>query len=129
MGSKLLKWIKFEICPPLLLTPIQTLTVSINTRVLVLKQEQAGFLKNHRTSDHVFILRTIVDKYNLCSTREMGVNYLHALLTLKRILILYGMVACFLNYEKPESMESFIMSLLNPCIRTVILELNVSIFH
>ena len=32
-----------------------------------LKQEQAGFRKNHRTSDHIFILRTIVDKYVLNS--------------------------------------------------------------
>ena len=32
-----------------------------------LKQEQAGFRKNHRTSDHIFILRTIIDKYVLKS--------------------------------------------------------------
>ena len=32
-----------------------------------LKHEQAGFRKNHPTSDHVFILRTIVDKYVLNS--------------------------------------------------------------
>ena len=30
-----------------------------------LKQEQAGFRKNHRTSDHIFVLRTIIDKYVL----------------------------------------------------------------
>ena len=29
------------------------------------KEEQAGFRINHRTSDHIFILRTIVDKYVL----------------------------------------------------------------
>ena len=32
-----------------------------------LKHEQAGFRKNHRTADHIFILRTIVDKYVLNS--------------------------------------------------------------
>ena len=32
-----------------------------------LKLEQAGFRKNHRTSDHIFILRTIIDKYVLKS--------------------------------------------------------------
>ena len=30
-----------------------------------LKQEQAGFRKNHRTSDHIFVLRTIIEKYVL----------------------------------------------------------------
>ena len=46
----------------------------LNTRITselemmsFLKQEQAGFRKNYRTSDHIFILRTIVDKYVLKS--------------------------------------------------------------
>ena len=30
-----------------------------------IKDEQAGFRKNHRTSDHIFVLKTIVDKYVL----------------------------------------------------------------
>ena len=30
-----------------------------------LKQEQAGFRKNHRTSNHIFVLRIIIDKYVL----------------------------------------------------------------
>ena len=30
-----------------------------------IKSEQAGFRKNYRTSDHIFVLRIIVDKYVL----------------------------------------------------------------
>lgn len=32
-----------------------------------IKPEQAGFRKNHRTSDHIFVLKTIIDKYVLNS--------------------------------------------------------------
>ena len=32
-----------------------------------IKPEQAGFRENHRTSDHIFVLKTIVDKYVLNS--------------------------------------------------------------
>ena len=34
-----------------------------------IKPEQAGFRKNHRTSDHIFVLKTIVDKYVLNSKK------------------------------------------------------------
>ena len=34
-----------------------------------IKPEQAGFRKKHRTSDHIFVLKTIVDKYVLNSRK------------------------------------------------------------
>ena len=34
-----------------------------------IKPEQTGFRKNHRTSDHIFVLKTIVDKYVLNSRK------------------------------------------------------------
>ena len=62
-----------------------------------LKQEQAGFRKNHRTSDHVFIFRTIVDKYVL--NLKNGSKLFACFIDPKGLLILYRMVACFLNYK------------------------------
>ena len=32
---------------------------------IFIKSEQAGFRKNYRTPDHIFVLKTIVDKYVL----------------------------------------------------------------
>ena len=70
-----------------------------------LKQEQAGFRKNYRTSDHIFILRTIVDKYVLKS--KNGSKLFACFIDLKRRLIQFGMLVCSLNYKRP---ESYIMS-------------------
>ena len=28
-----------------------------------IKSNQIGFKKNHRTSDHIFVLKTLIDKY------------------------------------------------------------------
>ena len=44
-----------------------------------IKPEQAGFRKNHRTSDHIFVFKTNVDKYVLNSKKRV-VNYLLVLL-------------------------------------------------
>ena len=35
-----------------------------------IKSEQAGFMKNYRTSDHIFVLKTIVDKYVLNAKKD-----------------------------------------------------------
>ena len=35
----------------------------------IIKPEQVGLRKNHRTSDHIFVLKTIVDKYVLNSRK------------------------------------------------------------
>ena len=43
------------------------ITSELETRSFFKEEESAGFRKNHRTSDHIFIFKTIVDKYVLNS--------------------------------------------------------------
>ena len=69
-----------------------------------LKSEQAGFRKNHRTSDHIII----VDKYVLNS--KNGSKLFACFIDLKNVFDTVGMMVCFINYKKQESMESYIMS-------------------
>ena len=68
----------------------------LNTRIAnyldsrsFLKKEQAGFRKNFRTSDQVFILKTIIDKY----TQKNGtLNKLYTcFIDLKKLLTQFGM--------------------------------------
>ena len=63
-----------------------------------LKQEQAGFRKNHRTSDHIFILRTIVDKYVLNS--KNGSKLFACFIDLKKAFDTVWQDGLFLKLQK-----------------------------
>ena len=59
-----------------------------------IKPEQAGFRKNHRTSDHIFVLKTIVDKY--VSNSKNGSKLFTCFIDLKkRHLTQFGMTLYF----------------------------------
>ena len=55
---------------------------------------QIGFKKNARTADHMFIIRTLIEKY--CKKGKS--LYMPVLLTFKRLLIAFGIKLCLLNY-------------------------------
>ena len=53
----------------------------------ILHKSQIGFLTNNQTADHVFTLRTLIDKYVDCHQTKV---YMHVLSTLEKHLIRYG---------------------------------------
>ena len=52
----------------------------------ILHPSQIGFLKDNRTADHIFILRTLIEKYSYHHNQKI----MPALLILRRHLILFG---------------------------------------
>ena len=53
----------------------------------ILHKSQIGFLTNNQTADHVFTLRTLIDKYVDCHQTKV---YMRVLSTLEKHLIPYG---------------------------------------
>ena len=82
----------------------------------IINDEQIGFRKNARTSDHIFILNTLVHKYkqqkNACSC---------ALLTLGRPLTVFGRRLLCWNYLEMVLKEKC-LKLLMLCMMVVLLE-------
>ena len=71
----------------------------INQRLLEFLEEkkllhpsQIGFLKDNRTADHIFTLRTLIEKYS----HHHNQKFMRVLLILKKHLILFGMKAFFI---------------------------------
>lgn len=52
----------------------------------LLSQYQFGFRKDHRTTDNIFILKTLVNKY----LGKKKTTYMYVMLTFQKHLILYG---------------------------------------
>lgn len=63
-----------------------------------IKPEQAGFRKNHRTSDHIFVLKTIVDKY--VSNSKNGSKLFACFIDLKKAFDTVWHDALFLKLQK-----------------------------
>ncbi|MCG7891851.1 MAG: reverse transcriptase family protein [Candidatus Thiodiazotropha endolucinida] len=63
-----------------------------------IKPEQAGFRKNHRTSDHIYVLKTIVDKY--VSNSKNGSKLFACFIDLKKAFDTVWHEALFLKLQK-----------------------------
>ena len=66
---------------------------------------QIGFSKKSRTSDHMFVLKTILDKY----TNKKGGKSMLALWTLKKLSTGSYTVVLNINYWKITYLENFIL--------------------
>ena len=87
--------------------------IVLNTRLTdhltkrdILTNYQAGFRNNSRTTDHIFILKCLVDKY----TNNKVTHFMHVLLTLNGLLIL-----C-LSKCSSQTLGKFSIILLSICI-------------
>ena len=81
-----------------------------------LKSQQAGFRRNHRTSDQIFILRTIVDKYVLNS--KNGSKLFACFIDLKKAFDTVWHDGLFLKLQKAGNDGKFynvIKSMYNEC--------------
>ena len=63
----------------------------------IIHHSQIGFLPGHHTSDHIFALKTLIDKH-VTQIMHPRVNYIHVLLILKKLLIQFGIKVYFTNY-------------------------------
>lgn len=55
--------------------------------------EQIGFRKGKRTSDHMFVLKCLIDKYTQTGSKHLYASFID----FKKALIRYGMTVCFIN--------------------------------
>jgi hypothetical protein len=68
----------------------------------IMNKYQIGFRKNCRTTDHLLVLKTIIDCY------KSNVNrFSHVLLTLKKPTIMYGEKAYFQTYPLLVAVRNF----------------------
>ena len=89
-----------------------------------LKQEQAGFRKNYRTSDNVFVLKTIIDKYVLNS--KNGSRLFGCFIDLKKAFDTVWHEGVFLKLQKA-GINGKIYNIIKKCTKVLIQELNVKI--
>ena len=68
----------------------------------ILQKSQIGFLANNQTADHVFTLRTLIDKYVDCHQTKV---YMRVLSTLEKHLIRYGTLDFYTSCYKFMSEE------------------------
>ena len=59
----------------------------------ILEENQAGFRSGYSTSDHIFVLHALIE---ILKSKKKKI-FVH-LLTLVRLLILFGELACGLNF-------------------------------
>ena len=61
----------------------------------LIHSSQIGFIKGFRTTDHIFSLRTLIDKYVVNTNK--GKLYFAVLLIIKKRLIRYGMMLFYIK--------------------------------
>ena len=80
---------------------------------------QAGFRKDHRTTDNVFVLRSLIDKQKQ-SRQKGGSGKLYCCFVDFRRLIQYQGLFCGRCLKTWECLEGYSPSL-NPCMRSIVL--------
>ena len=81
-----------NILPKLFMSIINSRVNKLLTENKAIGDYQIGFKKNSRTADHVYVLKSIIDKYI-----ENGKNYILVLSTFKKHLIVYGGKDCIIK--------------------------------
>ena len=71
----------------------------------LLHPSQIGFLKDNRTSDHIFTLRTLIENMLIITIKK----YMPVLLILKKPLILFGTKGFFFTAFKLWNMGQYLL--------------------
>ena len=90
-----------------------------------IKPEQTGFRKNCRTADHIFVVKTLVDKY--VQNCKNGSKLYACYIDIQKAFDTVWHELCFLNCRKLTLVVKFIISL-SLCIVIPFPELNASMF-
>ena len=78
---------------------LQNCIAKLNERLIkhyenLVADQQFGFRSNHRTTDSIFIFKTLLSKYLYQKKRKRST---HVLLTGERLLTLYGIMDYYIN--------------------------------